>query len=230
MSTRKCGRVVCNACSPHRITIPYQYIVQPPFLASGSSPTKSRLNVDSRSTTESALGTDDRDGGMKVRLCNPCVPDPNTLPLQQRDGGWRGYHPYYYVHSGGRPLSYNEEDINSTGRETNTFTRDGDFGRPRPRGISAASGLLLDDRHQQHISAPPFHFYSTVSYRVPYSWTALRSDVLIRKNKNPTLPNAPIRTTGNGQRWPNSQSSSRTGGATPYLSLGQRSQSRGHTS
>ncbi|ROV99926.1 hypothetical protein VMCG_06180 [Cytospora schulzeri] len=26
---RKCGRVVCASCSPHRITIPYQYIVQP---------------------------------------------------------------------------------------------------------------------------------------------------------------------------------------------------------
>lgn len=34
---RKCGRVVCNKCSPHRITIPYQYIVRPPG-ALGSIP------------------------------------------------------------------------------------------------------------------------------------------------------------------------------------------------
>ncbi|RGP63589.1 kinase anchor [Fusarium sporotrichioides] len=27
---RKCGRVVCNSCSPHRIIIPHQYIVRPP--------------------------------------------------------------------------------------------------------------------------------------------------------------------------------------------------------
>ncbi|KAI6785710.1 uncharacterized protein J7T54_006049 [Emericellopsis cladophorae] len=27
---RKCGRVVCNACSPHRIIIPHQFIVRPP--------------------------------------------------------------------------------------------------------------------------------------------------------------------------------------------------------
>lgn len=27
---RKCGRVVCGMCSPHRITIPREYIVQPP--------------------------------------------------------------------------------------------------------------------------------------------------------------------------------------------------------
>ena len=42
---RKCGRVVCAACSPHRITIPRQYIVQPPSSSDGeqspTSPTRS---------------------------------------------------------------------------------------------------------------------------------------------------------------------------------------------
>ncbi|KXS95297.1 hypothetical protein AC578_5985 [Pseudocercospora eumusae] len=68
---RKCGRVVCNRCSPHRITIPRQYIVQPPnpYLledeaAQPTSPS-SRVNP--------ALG-----GGDIVRVCNPCVPDPWT--------------------------------------------------------------------------------------------------------------------------------------------------------
>lgn len=39
---RKCGRVVCAACSPHRITIPRQFIVRPPestVLPSSSSST-----------------------------------------------------------------------------------------------------------------------------------------------------------------------------------------------
>ncbi|KAK3940042.1 FYVE zinc finger-domain-containing protein [Diplogelasinospora grovesii] len=71
---RKCGRVVCNACSPHRITIPYQYIVQPP----GAPRTPQR---------HSTLFFGDVDfgsigGGERVRLCNPCVPDPNTTPHQ----------------------------------------------------------------------------------------------------------------------------------------------------
>jgi hypothetical protein len=83
---RKCGRVVCAACSPHRITIPRQYIVRPPD--SSSLPTSPpiplpRQVVDltrddpvSSSLINPALG-----GGEEVRLCNPCVPDPNPHPL-----------------------------------------------------------------------------------------------------------------------------------------------------
>ncbi|KAJ5109462.1 hypothetical protein N7456_006137 [Penicillium angulare] len=83
---RKCGRVVCASCSPHRITIPRQYIVRPPWdsLASNSSPTPPRQIVDLTGddsdpltpTINPALG-----GGEEVRLCNPCVPDPNPNPL-----------------------------------------------------------------------------------------------------------------------------------------------------
>lgn len=93
---RKCGRVVCGNCSPHRITIPRQFIVHPP--EDSPSTTQPRVHgidvVDltgddeaspsaSRSPVETsrdrgldpALG-----GGQEVRLCNPCVPDPNPLP------------------------------------------------------------------------------------------------------------------------------------------------------
>ena len=64
---RKCGRVVCNACSPHRITIPRQYIVLPdPSEYTARDP-------DSPTTRNPALG-----GGEVVRVCNPCVPDPWT--------------------------------------------------------------------------------------------------------------------------------------------------------
>lgn len=99
---RKCGRVVCANCSPHRITIPRQFIVQPPQGASqtvregisGSievvdltedddiAAGAPRSNTESHDTPQSpqlhidpALG-----GGQEVRLCNPCVPDPNPLP------------------------------------------------------------------------------------------------------------------------------------------------------
>lgn len=95
---RKCGRVVCANCSPHRITIPRQFIVQPPEDAPPSPVTVDSSGVEivdltADSETESgdeisndrpqssdyridpALG-----GGQEVRLCNPCVPDPNPLP------------------------------------------------------------------------------------------------------------------------------------------------------
>jgi len=98
---RKCGRVVCANCSPHRITIPRQYIVHPPDQdPRTSSETDSGIEIvdltgdtgeDSRTTMppprqsiqpqrheyriDPALG-----GGQEVRLCNPCVPDPNPLP------------------------------------------------------------------------------------------------------------------------------------------------------
>lgn len=76
---RKCGRVVCASCSPHRITIPRQFIVNPP--ADGQDPAPRRTYPDpgaagsTSSAANPALG-----GGQEVRLCNPCVPDPNPLP------------------------------------------------------------------------------------------------------------------------------------------------------
>ena len=95
---RKCGRVVCANCSPHRITIPRQFIVHPPEDATPSPEVAGnvgppivdltgddetpRASSDNRERPQSAdyridpaLG-----GGQEVRLCNPCVPDPNPMP------------------------------------------------------------------------------------------------------------------------------------------------------
>ncbi|KAK5122651.1 hypothetical protein LTR85_003914 [Meristemomyces frigidus] len=74
---RKCGRVVCSACSPHRITIPRQYIVQPPNLLESEF----GLTVEPDSPISRALG-----GGEVVRVCNPCVPDPWTPDTAARGG------------------------------------------------------------------------------------------------------------------------------------------------
>ncbi|KAI1498285.1 FYVE zinc finger-domain-containing protein [Biscogniauxia marginata] len=73
---RKCGRVVCNSCSPHRIILPHQFIVRPP----GERihyPGYSFIAGEGGIAEFSSLG-----GGERVRLCNPCVPDPNTSPPQ----------------------------------------------------------------------------------------------------------------------------------------------------
>jgi FYVE zinc finger len=98
---RKCGRVVCASCSPHRITIPRQFIVHPPESTNRTStlPTSNPVVIDltgetgspprqdsrkpwtdPRRTSNSSLG-----GGEEVRLCNPCVPDPQPNPQATMD-------------------------------------------------------------------------------------------------------------------------------------------------
>ena len=94
---RKCGRVVCASCSPHRITIPRQFIVHPPEDAIPSptmpttpgtgiiSPTRDGDRLQRANPTARPQSSDYRidpalGGGQEVRLCNPCVPDPNPLP------------------------------------------------------------------------------------------------------------------------------------------------------
>ena len=78
---RKCGRVVCANCSPHRITIPRQYIVHPPIVDLSGDDEEDATDY----TTNPALG-----GGEEVRVCNPCVPDPNYNPPPQvpRPDNW----------------------------------------------------------------------------------------------------------------------------------------------
>ena len=82
ITNRKCGRVVCATCSPHRITIPRQFIVHPP---SEMAANFIDLTGDDENAMPAfgpfrnpALG-----GGEEVRVCNPCVPDPNFSPPPQ---------------------------------------------------------------------------------------------------------------------------------------------------
>jgi len=95
---RKCGRVVCANCSPHRITIPRQFIVHPPEEAAASPTVKRNSGIEVVDLTGDNDSGDDAPhsherpqssdykidpalgGGQEVRLCNPCVPDPNPLP------------------------------------------------------------------------------------------------------------------------------------------------------
>ena len=95
---RKCGRVVCANCSPHRITIPRQFIVHPPGdpesgmvvpgptgvevvdLTGDNDGNNSSARSVPRTQRLSQLVSPSLGGGQEVRLCNPCVPDPNPLP------------------------------------------------------------------------------------------------------------------------------------------------------
>lgn len=77
--------MVCSSCSPHRITIPYQYIVQPPDHPSPyNSSAYNRLHDPQG---EGRTNTLEFGGGDRVRLCNPCVPDPNVAPPQTNQTG-----------------------------------------------------------------------------------------------------------------------------------------------
>ncbi|KAL1303958.1 hypothetical protein AAFC00_000406 [Neodothiora populina] len=78
---RRCGRLVCATCSPHRITIPRQYIVRPPeerLWEEDHAYTRPRSSTD-------ASYVDNLGGGETVRVCNPCVPDPNYGPPPQHE-------------------------------------------------------------------------------------------------------------------------------------------------
>ena len=99
---RKCGRVVCANCSPHRITIPRQFIVHPPTgldqsFGTGAVPISTidltgddddGDEIPGSPETHTSNRWPNRDnwidpalgGGQEVRLCNPCVPDPNPSP------------------------------------------------------------------------------------------------------------------------------------------------------
>lgn len=81
---RKCGRVVCASCSPHRITIPRQFIVRPPdsttLPSSVVPPTQPTIDLTDEASLSSLFGNPALGGGEEVRLCNPCVPDPNPNP------------------------------------------------------------------------------------------------------------------------------------------------------
>lgn len=117
---RKCGRVVCASCSPHRITIPRQFIVRDPNRSHASSsliPPRAApvidLEGDDAATSPTALNPA-LGGGEEVRLCNPCVPDPNPDPprgfatvrsrggAESRSGIGQGAYPTSFSQSGHR--------------------------------------------------------------------------------------------------------------------------------
>ncbi|KAJ5144610.1 hypothetical protein N7448_002002 [Penicillium atrosanguineum] len=113
---RKCGRVVCAACSPHRITIPRQYIVRPPD--SSSLPTsppiplpRQIVDLTGEEPVSSSLINPALGGGEEVRLCNPCVPDPNPHPLNYAPVRPHGHRSTQSLSSTMLPLSARQSAI-----------------------------------------------------------------------------------------------------------------------
>lgn len=98
---RKCGRVVCANCSPHRITIPRQFIVHPPESThrestigqsnslvidlTGEDGSSARPEIQPSWGNAQRMSNPSLGGGEEVRLCNPCVPDPQPSPQATMD-------------------------------------------------------------------------------------------------------------------------------------------------
>ncbi|KAI0163545.1 putative A kinase anchor protein [Pestalotiopsis sp. NC0098] len=159
---RKCGRVVCNSCSPHRITIPNQYIVRPPW--------------DMRSIPP-YVGY----GGERVRLCNPCVPDPNVTPPQpqlspssppypfnsprsrhQRSQSSVGNTGYYYNGSSGlqSPTFMNDSSRNDIWSSRNRSATVNHL--PRSRPVASGPQLSASLRSSHYLPPPPGAMYRSL--------------------------------------------------------------------
>ena len=118
---RKCGSVVCNSCSPHRITIPVQYVVHPEPVQVQDDPTPvidltgdddiqvvaERTVRRDRSTSQPIHPT--LGGGQEVRICNPCVPDPNNAPPHYSANSQTNYSMPRGRHLGPSRVSYGDQ-------------------------------------------------------------------------------------------------------------------------
>lgn len=123
---RKCGRVVCAACSPHRITIPRQYIVRPPDASSlPTSPSiplpRQVVDLTGEEPGSSSLINPALGGGEEVRLCNPCVPDPNPHPLNYATVRPHGHRSTQSLSSTMLPLSADRSVARSVGSSCYSF-------------------------------------------------------------------------------------------------------------
>ncbi|KAL2864955.1 phosphatidylinositol-3-phosphate-binding ubiquitin-protein ligase [Aspergillus lucknowensis] len=178
---RKCGRVVCASCSPHRITIPRQYIVHPPQPNRPSASAFAHratqiVNLESEEPTQltaalnPALG-----GGEEVRLCNPCVPDPNPEPPLGyppvrppgelgSGAGWSRHRSYHSVSTPLRQHPYTSIPDSFTSRPTRRTFGSSDY--PAFTGFGGAHAPTFQGR--------PINYGSMSSGRLPPPLSAAR--------------------------------------------------------
>ena len=148
---RKCGRVVCANCSPHRITIPKQYIVHPPDAIPIIPTTPATDDIEVVDLT----GEEDQDpnitggsrrqpdraiyGGQEVRLCNPCVPDPNPSP-----------HMPYQIHSAAFSINHPQRNSHPLPNESNSNSNSNSNSRIWDSAISAVPAVHDRTAANQH--------------------------------------------------------------------------------
>lgn len=174
---RKCGRVVCSACSPHRITIPRQYIVHPP----SQLESEFGVSIEPESPTSRGLG-----GGEIVRVCNPCVPDPWTPDTAARGGAGADVPPRPLVDgarhagelpSGGRSDRYR---YNAAGPPLS--------GRNRSQSHQPATASLNRNIPQAHPNAAIYTRDQTSAQPVPASLSRPVSHRYTQSSNHPLPP------------------------------------------
>ncbi|KAL2824816.1 FYVE zinc finger-domain-containing protein [Aspergillus cavernicola] len=168
---RKCGRVVCASCSPHRITIPRQYIVHSPTSNRSSASVIAQratqiINLEGDESVQPptalnpALG-----GGEEVRLCNPCVPDPNPEPPLGypapselgTSAGWNRHRSYHSLSTPSRQFPYGAIPDTYASRPTRRTMGSSDY--------AAFPGL--GGAYAQSLQGRPLSYGSMSSSRVP---------------------------------------------------------------
>ncbi|KAM5443562.1 hypothetical protein MferCBS31731_001335 [Microsporum ferrugineum] len=222
---RKCGRVVCAACSPHRITIPQQFIVRPPEAQTQLSlsniiqrntaerevislieddetrpqPSSSQSRGHHRATSihqnpraAAALG-----GGTEVRLCNPCVPDPNPEPprryrassstshhdhrARNNSLGWESHHNHSQADPHSLPSEYQNPGIWGTSversrRQIPSIPPDMEGRRRRDREFEATIRTHIREAQRSHrasLTEANFPSYGAFGYDVSSSLRGL---------------------------------------------------------
>lgn len=152
---RKCGRVVCGACSPHRITIPQQYVVRPPEQQHAM-----RAIIDLTGNDDQILGEGQSQPiramlgpAEEVRLCNPCVPDPNPMP---HGFGTAGHDTPSRVQAGIEPSSIFPDHPHSTTQQDSTIsTALPNHPLPGPVRLFPRGRQYIDPRTLETLSSPP---------------------------------------------------------------------------
>lgn len=169
------------------ITIPHQYIVRPP--GERSFQRYSFLGDEGGIADFSALG-----GGEKVRLCNPCVPDPNTTPPQTQ-------------HSAS-PLSPRAAHQRSQSSQSGNYYGDNNHSRYSPYMVAPnpPSDSYARNRSITIVTSdPPMNpnpTWSTIQNRImsgtpptyyPQAYSGYRHPPARRPTEPPTGPSNPLR-------------------------------------
>ncbi|KAK6340387.1 hypothetical protein TWF730_002146 [Orbilia blumenaviensis] len=140
---RKCGRVVCAPCSPHRIAIPKSYVVYPP----------NSIDAELAQSYIDANGNrryEDGDEGVEVRICNNCLAGEH--PSSGRIG--QGRRQSIQSPSGGAGRFWQDTGPSAGGNGNNYVMPQGlgyqgGHGTPRRRTVSSASPFI-----QSHAALP----------------------------------------------------------------------------
>ncbi|KAJ6264441.1 hypothetical protein Dda_0587 [Drechslerella dactyloides] len=148
---RKCGRVVCAPCSPHRIVIPKSFVVYPPNTLEAELLAQTYVD-GAGNRRHSYMGGDT---GVEVRICNNCLAGENSAsatrtaasttnqpPIQSPAGGAGRF---WQTSPGGNVTAFVPAQTVNLVVNPNT---------PRRRTVSSANPLTQAHGHHSGVGFP----------------------------------------------------------------------------